>query len=65
MPLKDHLKKMDKPYPPSAIEPEIEKREKALYECALAIEKDSTLQQAMKDWDITLQDGLSNDWETT
>lgn len=43
------------------IEQEIEKREKALYECALAVEKDSALQQEMKDWDTTLQDGLDNE----
>lgn len=43
------------------IEKEIEKREKALYECAVAVEKDSALRNEMKDWDITLQDGLNND----
>ena len=43
------------------IEQEIEKREKALYECALAVEKDSALQQEMKDWDTTLQDGLDHE----
>lgn len=40
------------------IEQEIAKREKALYECAKAIEQDIALNQEMKDWDVTIQDGL-------
>ena len=43
------------------IEKEVERREKALYECAVAVEKDSALNDEMKDWDNTLQDGLNND----
>jgi hypothetical protein len=43
------------------IEKEIEKREKALYECAVAVEKDSTLGNEMSDWDVTLQDGLADE----
>ena len=43
------------------IEKEIEKREKALYECAVALEKDNKLNQEMQDWDVTLQDGLSDE----
>jgi tRNA/tmRNA/rRNA uracil-C5-methylase (TrmA/RlmC/RlmD family) len=43
------------------IEQEIEKREKALYECAVAVEQDVALQQEMKAWDVTLQDGLSDE----
>ena len=43
------------------IEREIEKRESALYKCAVAVEKDSVLRRKMKDWDITLQDGLDNE----
>lgn len=43
------------------IEQEIKKREKALYECALAVEKDAALQEEMKDWDNTLQDGLNDE----
>ncbi|KTC65719.1 Uncharacterised protein (plasmid) [Legionella adelaidensis] len=43
------------------IEKEIEKREKALYECAAAVEQDHELNQEMKDWDVTLQDGLNNE----
>lgn len=45
----------------SLIEKEVLKREKALYECALAVEKDSALSQEMKDWDITTKDGLENE----
>jgi len=43
------------------IEKEIEKREKALYECASAVEKDTPLRHEMKDWDLTLQDGLDDE----
>ena len=43
------------------IEKEIEKREKALYECAMAIEQEHALNQEMKDWDETLQDGLADE----
>lgn len=39
----------------------IKKRERSLYECAAAVEKDSALHNEMKDWDITLQDGLDNE----
>lgn len=42
------------------IENEIEKREKQLYECAIAVEKDSALCGEMADWDVTLQDGLDD-----
>ena len=43
------------------IEKEIEKRERALYECAVAVEQNNELNQEMKDWDITLQDGLTDE----
>ena len=43
------------------IEKEIKKRERALYECAAAVEKDSGLHHEMKDWDVTLQDGLDDE----
>lgn len=43
------------------IEKEVEKREKALYECAMNVEKDKDLQKEMKDWDITIQDGLADE----
>ena len=37
---------------------EIKRREKALYNCALEVEKDEALNQEMQDWDITVNDGL-------
>ena len=40
------------------ISQEIEKREKKLYECALAVEKDPKLNNEMLGWDVTLIDGL-------
>ncbi len=43
------------------IEDEIEKREKRLYECAVAVEKDKILGKEMKEWDNTLQDGLDDE----
>ena len=41
------------------IEKEIEKREKSLYKCAVAVENDKALRNEMKDWDNALQDGLN------
>jgi transcriptional regulator CtsR len=43
------------------IEKEVERREKALYECALAVEQDAALNKEMKEWDVTLQDGLQDE----
>lgn len=43
------------------IEKEIEQRERALYECAVAVENDTALNDEMKDWDVTLDDGLDNE----
>lgn len=43
------------------IEKEIERREKALYECALAVENDASLNEEMQAWEVTIQDGLSNE----
>ena len=43
------------------IEKEIEKREKALYECAVAVEKDAALHEEMKEWDTTLRDGIEDE----
>jgi hypothetical protein len=37
----------------SLIEKEIKKRERALYECALAVEQDAALHKEMAEWDIT------------
>jgi len=38
-----------------------QQREKLLYECAVAVEKDSALNQEMEDWHVTIQDGLDGD----
>ncbi len=43
------------------IEKEVEKREKHLYDCAAAVEKDHALRHEMEDWEITLQDGLDDE----
>lgn len=43
------------------IEAEINKREKVLYECAVAVEKDAALNKEIEDWDVTLQDGINNE----
>jgi hypothetical protein len=40
------------------IETEIEKREKSLYDCEKALEKDEALNKEMSEWDTTLMDGL-------
>ncbi|GMT42110.1 MAG: hypothetical protein IEMM0002_0521 [bacterium] len=43
------------------LEKDIEKREKALYKCALAVEKDETLNREMTDWDTAVSDGLDDE----
>jgi len=43
------------------IEAEINKREKALYDCAVAVENDAILNKEIEDWDVTLQDGINNE----
>ena len=45
----------------SLLEEEIKKREQSLYECAMEVENDQALAQEMQDWDITLQDGLTDE----
>ena len=37
---------------------EIEQREKNLYSCALEVEQDPQINEEMKAWDITINDGL-------
>lgn len=49
----------------SLLEKEIVKREKALYECALAVENDEALKTDLAVWDVTLADGLSDDSSKT
>jgi len=43
------------------IEEEVERRERMLYECALAVENDKALQLEMNEWDVTLNDGLNEE----
>lgn len=43
------------------LESEILRREKALYECALAVENDMALKADMAAWSETIGDGLSDD----
>lgn len=45
----------------SLLEAEVAKREKILYECALAVEKDTDLRADMAVWEVTINDGLNND----
>ena len=40
------------------LEKEVARREKALYQCALEVEKDQSLNEEMKDWDVTIGDGV-------
>ncbi len=40
------------------LENEIEKREQELYDAALAVEQDEELNSEMKDWDVTVGDGI-------
>lgn len=37
---------------------EVEQRERNLYACALSVEKDELLNEEMKAWDVTINDGL-------
>jgi hypothetical protein len=43
------------------IENEVKKREQLLYECAVAVENDDSLNKEMNEWDITLKDGLNDE----
>jgi hypothetical protein len=40
------------------LENEVKKRERDLYEAALAVEQDEELNAEMKDWDVTVGDGI-------
>lgn len=35
-------------------------RERQLYECALAVEQDTALNEDMENWNVTLKDGLTS-----
>ena len=43
------------------IEVEIIKRKQRLYECALAVENESALNEEMAEWDVTLKVGLKDE----
>ncbi len=43
------------------IEEEVSKREQSLFDCAAAVEKDTALNEEMKEWDLTSGDGLDNE----
>jgi hypothetical protein len=40
------------------LEEEIRRRERELYECALAVEQDEQLNAEMAEWDVTVADGF-------
>jgi hypothetical protein len=40
------------------LEDELRKREQELYEAALAVEQDEELGAEMREWDVTLGDGI-------
>ena len=40
------------------IEAEVLKREKALYDCAVAVENDKNLKKEMREWDVSTEDDL-------
>jgi hypothetical protein len=40
------------------LEDEIMRRERELYECALAVEQDDQLNAEMTEWDVTVGDGF-------
>jgi hypothetical protein len=41
-----------------AIRQALEQQEQALYECALAVERDEALNAELDDWQVTLTDGI-------
>lgn len=43
------------------LEKEIQRREKALNRCALAVEKDKPLNREMAEWDVTIGDGIESE----
>jgi hypothetical protein len=43
------------------LEKEVRRRERELYECALAVEQDEQLQTEMADWDGTAGDGIETE----
>ena len=45
----------------SLLEAEVLRREKSLYECALAVENDVALKADMAIWDVAINDGLHDE----
>ena len=43
------------------VEEELKRREEALYQCALKVEREEALNQEMKDWDVTSGDGMNHE----
>ena len=43
------------------IEEEVKKRERDLYLCAMEVEKDEALNKEIKEWDVTIKDGLNDE----
>lgn len=43
------------------LEQEIARREEALFQCALAVEKDEALNQEIAEWDVTTGDGIESE----
>lgn len=43
------------------LEHEISKREEKLYACALAVEEDEQLNREMQDWQVTADDGITDE----
>ena len=43
------------------LEEEVGRRERELYECALAVEEDEQLQAEMADWDVTVAEGIETE----
>ncbi|MDF3055196.1 MAG: hypothetical protein K0Q74_1103 [Gammaproteobacteria bacterium] len=46
------------------LEEEVLTQERALYKCAAAVEADAALHQEMQEWDVTLNDGSKEYFQT-
>ncbi len=43
------------------VEEELKKQEELLYQCALKLEQDEALNAEMKEWEVTMGDGIENE----
>jgi len=43
------------------LEQELKKREDALYQCALEVEQNEALNAEMKEWEVTVADGVKHE----